>query len=487
MTSPSGKRPQTRRFSPGSFEDAKHFYPRVLNAQLHPLVRAFLALGNARIAERYCHLHPGARLDAVEAALASRPRWFLWGGADLFHATTDKGDRRIVVIETNSCPSGQKSFPRNDEVSEQGGYRLLLEKTFLPMLERRGVPEGALAVLYDKNEMEVSGYAAALADLTGEPVFLVPFFDGDPDPSARFTPDKVLEIRSPEGDWLPIRGGLRYVTQRPWNRIPTVCKTPLLNPVVVCLAGGRNKLLASKAYDLYNAEIRETGLQIRVPETIWDVALTEVPLWVRRMGGKAVVKNPYSNAGQGVWTLTSEAELDALMAMEHSYDRFIVQALVGNVGWSSQGRDGRLYHVGTIPDRRREIYVSDLRFMVGSGEEGFYPVAIYARRARNPLTRDLAEGVSSWDMLGTNLSVRQTGGWTTETERLLLMDHRDFNRLGLGIDDLIEGYLQSVLAMTAIDRMADQLVTQKGRFRTRFFQNVNPDSALLAEILKTPT
>ena len=104
---------------PGSFDDMRHFYPRVLNAQLHPLVRFFQSLGNRRIAERYCHLHPEADLDAVHAALSARLRWFRWGGSDLFHTTTPKGERRIVVIETNSSPSGQKSFPRADEVAEQ--------------------------------------------------------------------------------------------------------------------------------------------------------------------------------------------------------------------------------------------------------------------------------------------------------------------------------------------------------------------------------
>ncbi len=37
------------------------------------------------------------------------------------------------------------------------------------------------------------------------------------------------------------------------------------------------------------------------------------------------------------------------------------------------------------------------------------------------------------------------------------MDSRDFNRLGLGLDDLIEAYLQTVLAVTSIDRMAQGL------------------------------
>lgn len=476
-------RPAVRMVSPGSFHEVDHFYPRVLNAQLHPLVRFFQSLGNHRIAERYCHLHPEADRDAVRAALSRRLRWFRWGGTDLFHTTTPRGERRIVVIETNSSPSGQKSFPRADEVSEQGGFAKLVAQTLLPSLARRGVPQGGLAVLYDKNEMEASGYAAALADAAGEPVLLVPFFDGDPDPSARFSDDRVLEVRGPDGAWAPIRGALRYVTQRPWNRIPPITRTVLLNPVLICLAGGRNKLLAAKAYDLHNATLRASGLRIRVPETIWDVGLGEVPLWVERMGGYAVVKNPYSNAGQGVWTLTSPEELAAFQALDHPYDRFIVQALIGNAGWSSQGRDGRLYHVGTMPDRKGDIHVADVRFMVASGDAGFYPVAIYARRSKDPLAARLEPGMASWDMLGTNLSVKQGDGtWTTETERLLLMDHRDFNRLGLGLDDLIEGYLQTVLSMTAIDEMAARLVNSKGRFRRRMFRTMNPDDALVAEL-----
>lgn len=33
-------------------------------------------------------------------------------------------------------------------------------------------------------------------------------------------------------------------------------------------------------------------------------------------------------------------------------------------------------------------------------------------------------------MLGTNLSVKEDGKWSTETNRLLLMDRKDFNQLG---------------------------------------------------------
>lgn len=468
---------------PGQFDPQRHFYERVLNAQIHPLVRFFFNLGNARIAERYCHLHPESDPEEVRRLLAYVPNHFRWGGADLFVTSSANAVRRIVVIETNSCPSGQKSMPLISEADEMAGYRILMEHTFLDLLRGRSLPAGGLAVLYDKNEMEASGYAASMAEITGEDVYLVPYHDGDMERTARFTDQRVLEILTPEGAWVPIRAALRYVTQRPWNRLPPVSRTAILNPAIACLAGGRNKLMAAKAYDLLNAKLARHRLKIHVPETIWDASMREVPLWLSRMGGIGVVKNPYSNAGQGVYTITSPAELDAFMNSEQHYDQFIVQALIGNSSWSSTTGNARLYHVGTVPDRKGNIYVADLRCMVVGGKQGFRPVAVYARRARDPLTTDLDLTKPSWGMLGTNLSYkREDGSWGTQTERLMLMDGRDFNRLGVGLDDLIEGYLQTVLSMIAIDEMAEQLITKAKNFRKRLFGSLNDDEALTDEI-----
>src|SRR5690606_28817914 len=208
----------------------------------------------------------------------------------------------------------------------------------------------------------------------------------------------------------PIRAAFRYVTQRPWNRIPVRTKTRILNPVVTCLAGGRNKLVAAKAYDMFNGELSHTGLQIHASETIADVSKCEVPLWVKSFGGHAVVKVPYSNAGQGVYTIVNPRELERFMDTPHPYERFIVQSLVGNYSWSSEERSGRFYHVGTMPDRHGNIYVADLRMAVAGGPDGFRPLAVYARRARAPLPARLDDSESSWEVLGTNLSERQADG-----------------------------------------------------------------------------
>lgn len=412
-------------------------------------------------------------------------RHFLWGGADLLHATTAEGHRRMVVLENNSCPSGQKSMPLLEDHQEEGGYRRLVERTFVPFLKRRsgsGKVAGRLAVIYDKNPMEVTGYAAVIADVMQEEVLLISDYYGAEERNLKLE-DRLLYALH-EGEWVPIRAAFRYLTQRPWTRLPIQCRTRILNPIISCLAGGRNKAVAAKAYEFFNGELAGSGLKIHVPETKYDVSREEIPLWVSRWGGQAVVKIPYSNAGQGVFTITNERELAHFMEQEIDYERFIVQGLIGNYQWSSQTNGSRFYQVGMVPDRKGRTFVNDLRMMVSSTPEGIRPVACYSRRAAKPLTDELDSGSDSWAMLGTNLSEKLgENQWTSDVDRLVLMGRRDFNRLGLGIDDLIEAYVQTVLSTIAIDQMAKQLFNKKGKFRMRLFKSLNDDPALLKEIL----
>lgn len=471
---------------PGSFEPAKHFYQRALNATIHPMVAFFMRLSRDRMISRYCHLNPRVDPQALEEVLTYQPRFFRWSGVDLFNVTSEEGHREMILIETNSSPSGQKSMPLVSDDKEEGGYQTLVEHVLAPAFKKirkeKGKQAGVLAVIYDKNVMETSGYAASLAHHTGEKVYLAPFLGSDPDPPCRFR-DRTLEIRDENNEWLPVRGAFRYATQKPWQRIPLSPKTTIINPVQACLAGGRNKAVASTAYELLNSELAGTGLQIKVPETIKDVSKSEVPLLVRKMGGHAVVKNPYSNAGQGVYTITRPEELEEFMDGDYPYERFIVQSLVGNYLWSSHGARGRFYHVGMLPNKRNEIFVADARMMICCGEDGFHPVAVYGRKAPKPLLSTLDGETPSWDMLGTNLSVKKgDDSWDSDTSRLVLMDRRDFNTLGLSLDDLLKGYVQAVLATVAIDKMACNLTTQKGRFRLKLYQSLNDDPALIEEI-----
>jgi glutathione synthase/RimK-type ligase-like ATP-grasp enzyme len=65
-------------------------------------------------------------------------------------------------------------------------------------------------------------------------------------------------------------------------------------------------------------------LSIKTPETINNVTREQIPLWLHAMGGHAVLKVPYSNAGQGVYTITNENELNDFLAEDHHYDKVII-------------------------------------------------------------------------------------------------------------------------------------------------------------------
>ncbi len=468
---------------PGSFESYQHWYPKALNATSHPMINFFLNLDNQLIIDRYCHLHPVVKPNRLKEILSYKPEYFRWSGADLINVTNARGKRQMVVIENNSCPSGQKSMPLPLDHMEQGGYRELMEKSFKPFCKSKRISQNSvLAVLYDKNLMENSGYAAAMADVFQKPVYLVPFLDSNENPHIRYKNDN-LEILVDGKHWKTVAAAFRYVTQKPWNRLPVFTNTKIYNPIIACLAGGRNKLIASKAYDAYNKEIKRHGLKIRTPDTIWDVTKEEVPFWVKQMGGQAVIKVPYSNAGQGVFTIVNDAELHSFMAQDFEYSRFIVQSLIGNYLWSSKTASGKFFHLGTIPNAKGDTYVFDLRMMICATPTGFRPVCVYSRRAEKPLSGEIRSGDSSWDMLGTNLSRKnESGEWITDTNRLILMDRRDFNKLGIGLDDLVEAYIQTVLSTIAIDRMAKRLINDKGQFRTKLFSSMNDDPFLLREI-----
>lgn len=467
---------------PESFEPQNHWYPNAMNATVHPMINYFFNLSKERIVNRYCHLHPQVDKHALTQVLSYVPKYYFLSGADLLHVTTEKGNRHMIVLENNSCPSGQKSMPLLNDFDEQGGYRKFIDDTFRPFLKSKKKKPGSLAVIYDKNYMEASGYAAAMADSLNETVYLVPFYKEENNAHIRIENEQI-EIQI-DGNWTPLRAAFRYLTQSPWDRLPMQSKTVIFNPVIACLAGGRNKLMADKAYSFYNSELANFNMGIQTPETIRDVHLAEIPLWVKKLGGRAVIKIPYSNAGQGVYTIINEEELEQFMSKEFVYDRFIVQSLIGNYKWSSEGTKGRFYHVGTVPNLKNKSFVLDFRIMIHATSEGYKPMAMYARRAKLPLVEQIAQGNDSWDYLGTNLSYKDAeSNWQSDTSRLLLMDRKGFNLLGIGLDDLVDGYIQTVLSSIAIDKMAQSLVNQKGAFRKKLFKSLNDDQVLFNEIM----
>jgi hypothetical protein len=435
---------------PNDFEPSDHWYPRVLNSNIHPLVSRFLNLSNELITERYCRLTPKANKEVLLSILNYQPELFRWAGTDMMYITNLHGERKLTLIETNSCPSGQKSMPLLDENIEMGGYKRLIERTFKPMAEKSLV-KGGLAVIYDKNPMENIGYAATIADVFQEDVYLAKFDKEDPNPPVKFE-DGIMFVHTSDEEWTPIRASFRYVTQEPWNRLPPNLKTVLLNPIEACLAGGRNKSVASKAYTAFNQKFEKYGLEIPFPITKVNVHKSELKDFFEQMGGSIVVKVPESNAGQGVYTVTNERELEATLSkLPDDNQKYIVQELIAA---NSNNNENQWYHVGTVPDFKGRSWAFDIRMMLYATEEGMRPLAAYSRRTRFPLNEALPEGTDSWEVYGTNLSVKSEKGWEYDDERLLTFDLRNFGILGLGLNELILGFVQSCMAIYAVDKNA---------------------------------
>lgn len=206
MISPPIKAPKKKtglsavQINGGEFEAEKHFYPRVLNAHIHPLVASFFSLGNTRILTRYTHLNPQVNQDVLKNLLAYKPKYFQWAGSDLFNVTTPNGQRQMIIVETNSCPSGQKSMPLlTESEDEYGGYGMVIDSTFRGMLSKADASLGDLAVVYDKNPMEATGYASVLADLTGERVWMAEYYETDHDPPVKWD-NGIMSVRDESTD-----------------------------------------------------------------------------------------------------------------------------------------------------------------------------------------------------------------------------------------------------------------------------------------------
>lgn len=78
---------------PGNFSCENHWYPKALNATIHPMVNFFLNLSKERIISRYCHLHPKVDRAKLNEILSYSCKYYLWSGADLINATSENGKR----------------------------------------------------------------------------------------------------------------------------------------------------------------------------------------------------------------------------------------------------------------------------------------------------------------------------------------------------------------------------------------------------------
>ncbi|CAF0716550.1 unnamed protein product [Brachionus calyciflorus] len=464
------------------FEPSNHYYSKALKYPMSKIGSNFFNLDNEQILIRYSRLKPFVDIEYLRKILNYKCKFYTWGGCDLFKVIDKYGNNQMILIESNTCASGIKSTPLINPEDKFGSYRKLVDN-FYGIFKKSDSSLGDLAVIYDQNLLEASGYCSCLAEVSNEKVWLIQYLDNST--NVKWL-NGVMFLCDENSTWHSIRACIRLITQQPWKKIPLNTKTLIVNPIITCLAGGRNKNIASYAYKLFNNEQikNSTNLYIKEPYSLINVSKKEIPFIFENdvnLNKKCVIKVPYDNSGQGVYTIINEFELEEFMSVDHNYEKFVVQSLCGDFNWSS----GEYFHLGTLPDRKNnEIYAFDVRMLVISNENGFSPVSINFRRARRPLKSDLKNGESSWDILGTNLSSTLSKNvWVVDEDRLLVLNESDFAHLGLGLDDLIESYVQTVMAIVAIDQLCIRLYDDTtGEFNFELFNKLNPDVSLLNEI-----
>jgi hypothetical protein len=206
-------RVSARSVAPDAFDPENAFFDRVQHAALHPMVTHFFHMTPENLVTRYCRVKPNVNAEFLLKLLKTPPKIFHWGGSDLVKVADAQGDNKLLLLENHSCPSGQRCMPQEGSNSEDhsDGYHVLMRSCFKALVttKRESLPDGALAVVYDRNSMEANAYAAAMASVFDEPVWLTEYVYGEADPAVRFV-DGVMQVRDAAANWHPVRAALRY-------------------------------------------------------------------------------------------------------------------------------------------------------------------------------------------------------------------------------------------------------------------------------------
>jgi hypothetical protein len=431
------------------------------------LLTTFLNMSNKEIADNYSKRKLIDKLNIMNL-LDYKPKYFFNAGSDLMKVTQNN-ETKMLVIEVNSVATGSMCFPTRD-VDHYNQYEYIIENSFIPLVKDIPTEIGVLAMLNDATYLEAHTYSAVISRLMNESVYLINLAD-DRHYNNYFRFNDYLEVNI-NSVWTKIRACYKYVQTKPWLKLPVQSKTFIYNSLLGCLAGGRNKAIASLAYNNLNDELSSQGLKINHPATFINLTKEGVlKQYQERCFG--VAKGLYGNGGHDIFFLTSEKDIDYFKEHSTDFTKYIFQDLVGLKSWFKTNCDGRYFHVGTIwPDRK----VFDLRMCVAYTKNGFRPSAMVARTTKEVLNDNYDEISSFKNVLLTNV-----GDELGHTNQIVILDDFGFKRLGIGIDDLIDGFIQTVLASVAIDKMACKLMEQ-GTFNFDLFFQLNNDCVLYDEL-----
>jgi len=91
-------------------------------------------LSSEQIIARYCHLHPTLNKEKLRTILAYQCQHFHWSGFN--QCNYRRRWQKILIIENNSCPSGQKPMPFLTTIKRQAPTRWWYKERVSHLLTR---------------------------------------------------------------------------------------------------------------------------------------------------------------------------------------------------------------------------------------------------------------------------------------------------------------------------------------------------------------
>lgn len=453
---------------------------KALKLTYAPEVKKFLSMSPQERIRLYRQRHPQARPEFLKQAIHYQPRYFRYGGADLFRAYNRHTQQsEMVLIEINSTPGGLSNTPAlRNPVYQKFAHFFSQTLKASPFCDKK---QGVLAVVSHGQRMDPLGIAQAIAQRLKEPVHLITH---DKEKLPHQQPWRVdastggLFVQSKEGVWHKARGAVALLgPSSAFATQPLTLETGvLIDPPLVHRAGGVEKTRANEAFRAFNMHALNkkdapADALIRIPKT-WQTAFSDIPRVIQSLGGSAVVKLSDGNGGDGIWMIRTSDDLakfqkahqeavEANPSLQHTR-QYVVQELLLPIAWANLTQTpAHRYNRSTLPDRNTlQRHVYDTRMLVAPLDGKWEPLGVFGRKAPGAIpTPDKIQPTTPleklWDILGTNLSRKSSTGWFFREEGLMVFDKPTYDSTGLSLEDLVDGYFQSIFAMQAIDKQID--------------------------------
>lgn len=135
-----------------------------------------------------------------------------------------------------------------------------------------------------------------------------------------------------------------------------------------------------------------------------------------------------------------------------------------------------------------QLYASTVRIIACSDPSGFKMTAIRAARAARPFTSIRSEEnkllTDSIETLDEDAYITNLGTTGRSESRAIIIDDAAMDALAIGIDDVVDGFMQTVFSIHAIEDMCKRFTTKDGELNLELLKELNPDPQLLAELIE---